>query len=88
MAAAHMVDDRGEHAVTLRRVTEDAVGGASLNGVNHRGRRHEIHVGDPARDDVLVGVLVGVLVPLGAVRAGAFRAAVEIESHGLKETLG
>ena len=83
MPAADMVHDRREHRVALRRITEDAVGGAGLDRLDDRGRGLEIHVGDPARDDVAVMVLV----PLGAVRAGALRAAVEIESHGMRKTL-
>ena len=80
MATTDVIDDGGEDGVALRGVTEDAVGGAFADDFDHRGRRLEIHVRDPARDDVLVGVLV----PLGAVGPGAFRTAVEIESHSLR----
>ena len=83
MAAAHMVNDGGEDGVTLRGITVDTVGGARLHGGNHCGGRHEIHVGNPARDDVAIGILV----PLRAVRPRAFRTAVKIESHS-RENLG
>ena len=80
MAATHMVDDGGEDGVALRGVAEHAMVRAFADDFDHRGRRLEVHVRDPARDDVLVGVLV----PLGAVGPGAFRTAVEIESHSLR----
>ena len=80
MAATHMADDGSEDGVALRGVTVHAVRGAGLDGFDDGGRRLEVHVGDPARDDVLVGILV----PLGAVGPGAFRTAVEIESHSLR----
>ena len=80
VAATHMIDDGREDGIALRGVTEDAVSGAFADDFDHRGRRLEVHVRDPARNDVLVGILV----PLGAVGPGAFRTAVEIESHSLR----
>ena len=80
MTAAYMVDDGSEDGVALRRVAVHAMRGTGLDGFHDRGRRLEVHVRDPARDDILVGILV----PLGAVGPGAFRTAVEIESHSLR----
>ena len=80
VAATDVVDDGSEDGVALGGVTIDAMRGAGLHGFDDGGGRLEIHVGDPARDDILVGVLV----PLGAVGPGAFRTAVEIESHSLR----
>ena len=80
MATTDVIDDGSEHGVALRGITVHAMRGAGLDGFDDGGRRLEVHVRDPTRDDVLIGILV----PLGAVGPGAFRTAVEIESHSLR----
>ena len=80
VTAADVINDGSEDGVALGGVTVHAMRGASLDGFDHGGRGQEVHIGDPARDDVLVGILV----PLGAVGPGAFRTAVKIESHSLR----
>jgi len=80
MTAAEMVDDGSEDGIALRGVTVHAMRGTSLDGFDDGGRRRKVHVRDPTRDDILVGIPV----PLGAVGPGAFRTAVKIESHSLR----
>ena len=80
MTATDVVDDGSEDGVALSGVSVHAMRGAGLDGFDDGGRRLEVHVRDPTRDDVLIGILV----PLGAVGPGAFRTAVKIESHSLR----
>ena len=77
------IDITSEDGVALRGITVHAMRGAVLDGFDDGGRRLEIHVRDPTRDDIRIGILV----PLGAVGPGAFRTAVKIESHSLRRTL-
>jgi hypothetical protein len=80
MTAAEVVDDGSKDGIALRGVTVHAMRGTSLDRFDDSRRRREVHVRDPTRDDILVGILV----PLGAVGPGAFRTAVKIESHSLR----
>ena len=66
--------------VLLRtRIAEDAVLGASANGITHRLRRTKVHVGDPERQNVLgIAALDGEIV-FEAVRMTALDDLIKVE---------
>ena len=83
VSAAEIVNNRNKDLIALGWIAENAVIRSTLDGLDDRRRRGEIHVRDPAWDDVAVGIFV----PLSAIRPRAFRTAIKIESHSLGRTL-
>ena len=73
-----VIDDGIERRWHGARIAKDAVIGALVEGFEDGGRRFEIHVGDPHRQDVLAGEFL----PLLGVGVLALGRSGEVERHG------
>ena len=83
MARAEPLFERPIVVLFRTRIAEDAVLGASANGITHRLRRTKVHVGDPERQNVLgIAALDGEVV-FEAVRMAALDDFIKVEMvHG------